>query len=73
MHVTLKTLSPDTAKIYAITKLAAIFDSANKKTENNLSYDCNVNHGEIFFIPYCTRGVQGSYAGRENTFTPVWG
>ena len=27
------------------------------KCFNHLPYDCNVNNGEIFFIPYCTRGV----------------
>ena len=39
MHLTLKTSSPDIAKIYAITKLAAIFDRANTKTEKQLSVD----------------------------------
>ena len=31
--------------------------SKRLEEQNILPYDCNVNHGEIFFIPYCMRCV----------------
>ena len=46
-----------TSKFSRVRSTSENLDVFKSRDEIYLPYDCNVNHGEICFIPYCMRGV----------------